>query len=309
MGNFVKKILAIGIILASLISAVEFVLLRQPNELSFKREYMEKNGAEVKTLLIGASNAANGIDPAEIGDSCFNMAVNGQMMCITRAVCEKYLPDCTNLETVIMPIAYRQLYEGYAYPLSRTDLVYHMKESEKCKYLKYMGVIENPGDWIYWPETVWLKADTISRLFNNDNTGIGCDTLGFERLSLSNRGENWKQVPIPGEIEDRLGNAELAFQDNVRNVRKIAELCQSKGARLILLATPYFETAQKATDERRRAVLREFVGEVEKGYDNVLFREYTFDTRFQEDDFYNSSHLNEFGAAKFAAILRDDFNL
>ncbi len=45
MGDFVKKILAIGIILAALISAVEFVLLRQPNELSYKKAYMEKRAS------------------------------------------------------------------------------------------------------------------------------------------------------------------------------------------------------------------------------------------------------------------------
>ncbi len=309
MGDFVKKILAAGAVLASLVAAVELVLLRQPNELSYKREYMEKNAAAVRTLLVGASNAANGIDPAAVGDSCFNLAVNGQMMCITRAVCEKYLPPCVNLKNVIMPIAYRQLYEGYAYPLSKTDLVSQMKESEKCRYLKYMGVREEPGDWIYWPETVWLKAETISRLFKGGKAGTGCDMLGFERLSLASRGETWKQVHTPDDIDDRLGNAELAFHDNVENVRRIAELCRDKGARLILLATPYFETAQKVTDEKRREVLRRFVGEVEDGYDNVLFREYTFDTRFGEDDFFNSSHLNEIGAAKFAGILREDFNL
>lgn len=289
---------------------VEIKLYNTPNEWSYKRDYMERHSDRIKTLLVGASNAANGIDPAAIGDSCFNLAVNAQMLCITRATCEKFLPACNHVKNVVLPIAYNLFYEGYTYPLSKNDIIAQMKASDKCKYFKYMGVKETPKDWLYWPETIWLKSETIGRLFGKDENGIGCDSLGFEHNTLSTRGDTWKSVHVPGEIKDELGNANLAFADNVQNTRKIARLCKERGAQLILLSTPYYETAQKVTSAKRRKAVQHFVDEVRKGgYDNVVYKEYTFDPRFDENDFYNASHLNEVGAAKFGKILRQDFDL
>lgn len=305
MSGFIKKILAFGAVVVLLAAVIEIALYHTFNECSYKREYMEKHASEIKTLLIGASNAANGIDPAVIGDNCFNLAVNAQILSITRATGEKFLPSCTHVKNVILPIAFHIIYNSYDHPVTKSTTA--AQTSEKCKYLKYMGIKENATDWIYWPETVWLKSVTLQRLFNSNKE---CDTLGFERLPLTQRGDTWKSQQVPGVFKDEFGNADLAFADNVQNIRTIARLCKERGARLILLSTPYYETAQKVTSAKRRKIIRHFVDEVRKGgYDNVVYKEYTFDPRFNEKDFYNASHLNEDGAAKFAKILHKDFNL
>ncbi len=305
MSGFIKKILVFGVVYVLMSVVIEIRLCYTFNELSYKREYMESHADGIKTLLIGASNTANGIDPSVIGDSCFNMAVNGQSLHFTTATSKKFLPSCTHLKNVILTISYPMLYESYDYPLEKTNNDAYAYE--KCSYLKYMGVREDATDWIYWPETIWQKQGIIFRCFVDL---ITCDTLGFEHCKLSERGDRWKIIGVPTDIEDKLGNAELAFEENVRNVRTIARLCKERGARLILVSTPYYETAQKATSEKHRAATRRFVEEVRKGgYDNVVYKEYTFDPRFSDDDFFNANHLNEHGAAKFAEILRTDFNL
>ena len=51
MGDFVKKILAAGTVLALLVAAVELVLLRQPNELSYKKAYMREMPAVSRPCL------------------------------------------------------------------------------------------------------------------------------------------------------------------------------------------------------------------------------------------------------------------
>ncbi len=306
MSGFIKKILVFGVVFVLVAAAIEIRVCYTFNELSYKREYMEKHADGIKTLLIGASNTANGIDPSVIGDSCFNLAVSGQSLHFTTVTSEKFLPSCAHLKNVILTIPHFMLYGSYNYPLAETSN--DVYASEKCSYLKYMGIMEDATDWIYWPETIWHKQGIIFRCFKDFVT---CDTLGFEHCRLSERGGRWKIAGIPPtDIKDELGNAELAFEENVRNVRTIARLCKERGARLILVSTPYYETAQKATSEKHRAATRRFVEEVRKGgYDNVVYREYTFDPRFSDDDFFNANHLNEHGAAKFAEILRTDFNL
>lgn len=307
MSGFIKKILAFGAVLVLLAAIIEIRVCYTFNGASYKKEYMEKHAADIKTLLVGASHAANGIDPAYIGDSCFDLASSSQLFCFTRAICVKFLPSCANVKNVILPIDYQNLYAGYTYPLSKTDFAARKEESAKCGYFKYMGLKENASDWIYWPETVWAKQAVILRCFKDYVT---CDSLGFSPCYLSNRGATWKKAGLPGELNDELGNADLAFADNVQNIRTIARLCKERGARLILLSAPYYETAQKLTSAKHREAVRHFVDEVRKGgYDNVIYKEYTFDPRFSDDDFFNSTHLNADGAAKFAKILRHDFNL
>ncbi len=308
MKGFIKKILAFATIVVLLGIVIEIRLYYSTNELSYKRKYMEEHAGGIKTLLIGASNAASGIDPAAIGDSCFDLAASAQQFRITKSVCEKFLPSCTHVKNVVLPIAYHLIYTDYVYPLNKTDDAARMKDSEKCKYLKYMGIMDNDNDWIYWLETIWLKSNMFGRLRGGGK--MVCDSLGFERRPLSKRSATWKTDAIYPEEKDEFGNADRCFEDNVQNIRTIARLCKERGARLILLSTPYYETAQKVTLGKQRSTIHRFVEEICKdGYDNVVYKEYTFDPRFKDNDFWNATHLTGNGSVKFARILRHDFNL
>ena len=44
-------------------------------------------------------------------------------------------------------------------------------------------------------------------------------------------------------------------------------------------------------------------------YDCIEYHDYSGDTRFDDDDFFDVDHLNSTGAAKFSKIIRQDFAL
>lgn len=44
-------------------------------------------------------------------------------------------------------------------------------------------------------------------------------------------------------------------------------------------------------------------------YDNLVYRNYSSDSRFSERDFFDANHLNSEGVTKLTNILKEDFNL
>lgn len=84
MKKFISKIILFIIILVCIIFLYEKALALRPNEFSYKKEYIEKNHDKVKILIMGHSQLEQGIIPALIGDSVFNMAIEAEQIIMIR---------------------------------------------------------------------------------------------------------------------------------------------------------------------------------------------------------------------------------
>ena len=127
--------------------------------------------------------------------------------------------------------------------------------------------------------------------------------MGYYRLDVNERKPGWEtrnladafdpSLPIDKEIYDRLWHT----------YETIAHAAQKRGARLILVHTPVYQTYLDAIDARALADIEAFAQKLQKKYSNVEYHNFLDAEGFLPEDFNDSSHLTSTGADKFANIL------
>ena len=165
---FMKRFILNAVIYSCLILitlfGIECYLLTVSNEYSYKRDYIEKKGPRISTLILGHSHAGNGINPVFIGDSTFNMAISGRNHYYDAIIAQRVIPKLPNLKCVIWPLGYNFQYASFRYPItSRKKKDTDMSSTYKCMYEKYMEIPSNDGkpSLFYWSEFIHSKMDLM----------------------------------------------------------------------------------------------------------------------------------------------------
>lgn len=306
MKNFLKQIIGLGILGILVCIGIECFLLTIPNEYSFKREYIETNGDGIKTLILGHSHAANGINPDFLGDSVFNAAISGRNHYYDAVLAERYIPKLKNLKCVIWPLGYNFQYSSYKYHcfFKKNDVDY--SSSYLCMYEKYMDIHYNYFmPYTYWSEIINSKLGYGTRIFKNYEEQIGCTTLGFEPVKLDWKTSNWVTEKLPQIVDYESKNAKLTLSEGLTNMKRIAKVCRENGIRLIVITMPCYKTYLKQVTERGLKDMQACVEAMHSVNPQLEYYNYISDNHFTDDDFFNSSHLSDVGAIKFSKILRD----
>lgn len=111
MKRFLRNI-GIGLTVAVvLLGGAEWIAESIPNSYVYKREYMETHRGEIKTLILGSSNAYDGINPS-ILPAAFNLANSSQTLEDDARLLEKYIDGMDSLKTVILGLGYHSLGEA-----------------------------------------------------------------------------------------------------------------------------------------------------------------------------------------------------
>ena len=104
MGNFLKKILIVGISVLLSLLFIEFMVRSIPNEYSYKSKYIEENIGNIKILALGSSVGRSSVDPSCFTQTTFNAANVSQDLEEDCAIVMKYLDRADGLEVVVIPI-------------------------------------------------------------------------------------------------------------------------------------------------------------------------------------------------------------
>jgi hypothetical protein len=147
----------------------------------------------------------------------------------------------------------------------------------------------------------------IPKIFNH-NIDPGYDNFGWSNiytLSAKNM-EEWESKSGAARAVER-HNADdwNNVEANYATLREMAELCRKLNVQLVLISTPccdaYNELLAQTQVDKMYETTDRFIKEF-----NVPYFDYRKDSRFEADDFYDSDHLSDIGAAKFTKILNQD---
>lgn len=312
MKTFLKKTILFSLLVLLLGLAIELSLLAVPNEYSYKRKYIEEHGDGIKVLVLGHSHAGNGINPEYLGDSVFNMAISGRNHRYDAVLARRYIPGMKNLKCVIWPLGYNFQYFSVIYPCTiRRGKEVNLTPSYQCMYEKYMGISYEPLiPYLHWSEILNSRMGYGTRIFKSDfEDKHQCTPTGYERMKLSDRTSSWKTDKLPSAIDYGSKNAELAFQEGLSDFLEIARTCHEAGVRLVVVTFPCYQSYLEQTTERGMEEMQQCVEAMQEVCPKMEYYNFIDDSRFEEDDFFNSSHLNEIGAKKFTLILKDCLDL
>lgn len=310
MRKFISKIILFIIILICLLFLYEKALALRPNEFSYKKEYIEKNHDKIKILIMGHSQLEQGLIPTLMGDSVFNMAIEGRANYYDKELLEKYFPILNNLKCVIWPLSYNFQYsKGQDVEISAILRGRNgMDNTYRCMYYKYMNIGCGKWSFLFWPETFNSKYEFAKRFFTKDmKTLTRCDSLGFHSNGPHNPSNMNQTLPTEYDYDDESVKEKLT--GGMDNINNIAQLCKNKGVRLIVVSPPAYKNYQSKLTKRGLLELSKVVDSMKRIYPEIEYKNYLFDKRFKIEDFYNSSHLSEKGAIKFSKIIKQEFNL
>ena len=108
MKRFLQDIGLFAIVALIFFGALEWGAESIPNSYTYKREYIEQHGAEIQTLILGSSNAYDGLNPS-VMPQAFNLANSSQTLEDDYRLLERYIDDIDSLQTVIVGLGYHSL--------------------------------------------------------------------------------------------------------------------------------------------------------------------------------------------------------
>ena len=308
MRKFVKNVLAFGTLVGFVLILLEVILWVLPNEYTYKRNYLTRNCSEIKTLVLGNSHLANGIDPFVLGDSVFNAAISGRIPYYDAVVAEQNIPRLKKLENVIWTIGYNFHYLDYQFNVLKS-----INDKEKHKYYmhmyeKYMLIPNGfTVPYLYWSSLLY-EGNIITSIKESMSTKY-IENKGLTKLDIEMRSIDWKQQQLPPVVDYENNYTTKVLKKNLNIYKRIAKVCKDNHIRLIVLTTPCYKTYLEETTERGVSELYNCIDTMRTVYPSVEYYNFIKDLRFNENDFINSSHLNSDGVEKFSKIVKDTLNL
>ena len=254
----------------------------------YKQRYIEQHGAEIKTLILGHSQAANGINPWVMGDSVFNMAELSRILYYDKEILKRNIALMPNQKIVIYPMLY-QIDNGAFFENES------FREFSINDYKKNMGI--NP------PAEFDDNSPYRPRIFDVLNyhyyvSTRDCDSLGYLTLGDSS-----------SDAIDFI-NTEVNEDNIVTMLCTMARVCNMHGVRFIVLSMPCNNTFNKqSVDSMGLVRVERIIDSVKEKYP-VEYGNYLNHPDFRSDGlFQRQTHLNHKGATLFALRIKKDFNL
>ena len=297
MKQFLKYLTLFCIPVLAVLIIVEICDRKLPNTYRYKYEWMQRNAAEVETLILGNSHAFYGIQPKYMTGKAFNLANPAQLLDQDLFLLKYWSDQYAKLKTVILPISYFTLFsqglefEGGAY---------------RCRYYSmYMDCDLYPTySFTYNFEIAEPKSAILKmKKFILGESGVDwfCDEYGNEAFNVG------KDVAWNQDAEEVVYSAETwdYTPKNCRLLEEILQFCKDRNVNIVLITTPCWHTYRSALKDSQLTEMYRIIHELQRKYGFPYFN-YLQDERFTLDDFYNAGHLSDSGEKKFTRILDED---
>ena len=306
MKRFIRNTCLISLIILAVIIIIEFALFLRPNTYSYKSEYVNNHIDDLHTLLFGNSHIERALIPDSMDKGTFNLAISGRPLIYDIELAKMFIPKMKSLDNVVMPLDYSLFYFDRIPFIPETEQkgVGLLDDTYKCMYYKYMGI--RVDRFWYWSEVLNSKLNYFTRFFISDEEARECDSLGYIQNELKTRDHAWQYHQTPLKVDLSKPKNKDTYNMVYNYYTTLSDLTYRQHTRLILISTPMFKTSQVEMIPELRDEMRAFVAQLRLKNPNVYYLDYTDDPRFEDHDFFDSSHMSVYGAAKLSKILNRD---
>lgn len=300
----------------------EYCIRMIPNDYSYKNDWMTNNINKVKILNLGTSHGYYGINPSVFKEKAFNAAYHTQSIKYDYFIFNKFFNQMDSLRVLILTISYPSLFVQEQNMENR--LMYYSIYYD-CDYHKFIPK---------YNLEIWhgLRINEIINFFLYGDNYLQCDKLGYGTTNKYNmRCTNWKDFGyklaklhtmkeyyadiiknIAYNNDDYLKVLECMTEPCMCQIQEMIKMCAKKNIKVILLTTPTYMTYRENIDSLQMDIMIKKCEKLEQEYNNVIYMNLFDDSRFVDEDFFDTDHLDEFGAQKLTMILKqtiDSLNL
>ena len=296
MKRFLRNI-ALFILPMLIIAAVfEFVAESIPNSYTCKRDYIEQHGAQMRTLILGSSNAYDGLNPS-VMPHAFNLANSSQTLEDDYRLLAKYIDSMDSLQTVIVGLGYHSL-GATTEDNRRTYYTIYMDLYPRWSISKYSFEICNPE---------MLVKKIIKYAVSRDVTR--CDSLGqrvghTKEAALS--GAEWWNKDVDALVDNDkfdIINHKLEISktvtENIEWLTLIVDLCSAHNVQPVIVQMPVMKEYKRQLPEEQVALMDDVLLSLDSSAICIDASEWPIPA----DGWYNATHLTREASVEFTNNL------
>jgi hypothetical protein len=249
---------------------------------------MEQHGAQIQTLILGSSNAYDGLNPSVLPHA-FNLANSSQTLEDDYRMLAKYISSMDSLHTVIVGLGYHSL-GATTEDNRRTYYTIYMDLYPRWPISKYSFEVCNPE---------MLVKKIIKYAVSRDVTR--CDSLGQRvghTLETAQSGAEWWNKDVQSLVDnDKLDiiNHKLEISNNISYLKAIVDLCNAHGVKPVIVQMPVMEEYKK----RLPVEQVELYEDVLQSLDSFAICIDASEWEIPADGWYNATHLTKEASEAF----------
>ena len=285
IGLFLLPIVLVVIVLEIVAEAI-------PNSYTYKREFMEQHGSHIHTLILGSSNAYDGINPSVL-PSAFNLANSSQTLEDDYRLLAKYVDSMDSLKTVILGLGYHSL-GATSEDNRRTYYTIYMDLYPRWPISKYSFEVFN---------LELLTKKIIKYAVSRDVTR--CDSLGqrvgHTAAAVKEQREFWNKdaAALAANDEWKEESGESRVERNVECLKAIIELCNTHHVQPVIVTMPVLPEYKDALSPKQIA----FHNSVMHSLPSSAIYIDASDWPIPADGWYNATHLTREASVEFTERL------
>lgn len=296
MKKFLRNIALYALPVLIVAGVMEWVAESIPNSYTYKRDYIEQNGAEIRTLILGSSNAYDGLNPSVL-PKAFNLANSSQTLEDDYRLLAKYIDSMDSLQTVILGLGYHSL-GATTEDNRRTYYTIYMDLYPRWPLSKYSFEVCNPE---------MLIKKIIKYAVSRDVTR--CDSLG-QRVGhtkeAAESGEEWwnkgvDALVINDRLELKVKSEELrvTIEGNTRYLHAIVELCNAHNVQPVIVLMPVMGEYKRKLPKEQVALMDDVLQSLDSSAICIDASEWPIPA----DGWYNATHLTKEASESFTQEL------
>ena len=173
MNLFLKRLLLFLSPFVLLLFSLEIAIRKIPNTFQLKDNYLQKNSAEIETLILGSSHMFYGVNPLYLDSKAFNYSNVSQSPDMDLAILKTYEDSLQNLKNVIIRLSYDTLFEQ----LKDSPEDWRLKNYKLYTDVNFEYKLKHNSEVISTGTRQALK--TIKDYYFKDIPVLNCDDFGW----------------------------------------------------------------------------------------------------------------------------------
>ena len=265
------------------------------------------NEKSFEGLITGISYAQKGIKAESFKKKFFNLAAPSQDLYYDYEMIKftlKFKELKANLKYVIIGLCYYSFEYDLSLGIDKNRVWYYYPVTGKIhnytlkSYMNFFYDFYNKSKKILLDNHVEIIWKTfMENHYRNIIENGSKNHFNYESLLED------EIIKIEEEVKKTFKkNYPYTVEENKNIFRNYLELLGENGIKPIVVVCPQTKIFQKFIPEKMKIEFESIIKEFKSQYD-FQFIDYTYSCEFIDDDFRDYSHLNVYGAAKFAEIL------
>ena len=292
MKRFLQDIELFSVVALLFFGALEWGAESIPNSYTYKRDYMEQHGSQIETLILGSSNAYDGLNPTVLPNA-FNLSNSSQTLEDDYRLLAKYIDSMDSLHTVIVGLGYHSL-GATTEDNRRTYYTIYMDLYPRWPISKYSFEVSNPE---------MLVKKIIKYAVSRDVTR--CDSLG-QRIGhtkeAAQSGAEWWNKDVLSLVENdklEIGNCRLEIEENTQYLKAIVDLCNTHNVQPVIVLMPVMGEYKRKLPVEQVALMNDVL----LSLDSAAICIDASDWEIADDGWYNATHMTKEASEEFTRRL------